>query len=1006
MKKSPNNRGGAPLFMIIFLLISTGLVERAHARDIKLPPQATVSGTVSDVDGLPLPGVHIQVESTKVGTISDLDGTFSIQAGAKDVLVFSIVGFKKLEVAIGGRQHLEVSLEQDVTQLEEVVLNAGYYTVSERERTGNISKVTAVEIERQPVSNPLATIQGRMTGVNIQQTSGLPGGGFQINIRGQNSIRSDGNDPLYIVDGVPFPSQSLSTSSTGGIFPPNGRLSPLNSINPNDIESIEVLKDADATSIYGSRGANGVVLITTKQGREGKTQFSLKISTGLGKVARKIDMMNTEQYLEMRREAYANDGISEYPASAYDVNGTWPKDKYTDWQKELIGGTAYRNDILASVSGGSVQTQFLVSGNFQRETTVFPGDFDYTRGTVHSNLNHRSLDQKFFLNLTANFSADKNNLFGIDLTSNALHLSPNSPDLYSENGELNWENSTWQNPLARNSEVKYSGMSSNLVSNLVLGYEFISGLELKTSFGYNSLGLKEDKISPSTRYNPAYGWGSEFSSLYHNQNTLQSWIIEPQINWNKSLAKGKIKVLLGATIQEQRQEQIVNYGSGFASDALIHTLSAAQTIEVPINDNTLYRYNAVYGRINYNWKDKYIINLTGRRDGSSRFGPGNRFSNFGAVGASWIFSEESFIKRQLPFLSFGKLRGSYGVTGNDQIGNYQFFDTYHITSTIYNGISGLRPSRLYNPNFGWEENNKLEGAFELGFLDNGIRLNLTHYRNRSSSQLVGLPLPGTTGFTSILTNLPATVQNTGWELELQTVNFDKKFHWSTSLNLTIPRNKLIAFPGLDGSTYRNRLVIGEPLNIQKVYNLTGVNPETGLYEFTDVNGDGIISSVEDRQTLVDLSPKYYGGVGNSLSIKGWQLDFLFQFAKQNGPISFGRPGAMSNQPTFILGRWQKAGDLSEFQRYTTGGDPNASISYYNFDNSNGAFMDASYIRLKNLALSYSLPAPQIGLTSTRVFLLAQNLFTFTKYRGLDPENQSTFNLPPLKMITAGIEITF
>src|SRR5690606_21047376 len=265
---------------------------------------------------------------------------------------------------------------------------------------------------------------------------------------------------------------------------------------------------------------------------------------------------------------------------------------------------------------------------------------------------------------------------------------------------------------------------------------------------------------------------------------------------------------------------------------------------------------------------------------------------------------------------------------------------------------------------------------------------------------------GTTGFTSILTNLPATVQNTGWELELQTVNFDKKFHWSTSLNLTIPRNKLIAFPGLDGSTYRNRLVIGEPLNIQKVYNLTGVNPETGLYEFTDVNGDGIISSAEDRQTLVDLSPKYYGGVGNSLSIKGWQLDFLFQFAKQNGPISFGRPGAMSNQPTFILGRWQKAGDLSEFQRYTTGGDPNASISYYNFDNSNGAFMDASYIRLKNLALSYSLPAPQIGLTSTRVFLLAQNLFTFTNYRGLDPENQSTFNLPPLKMITAGIEITF
>ncbi len=317
------------LLVLLYVFLMPLFSFNVQAGTVLEPPQATVSGTVTDTSGNPLAGVNLVVESKNIGTISDMDGSFTIHAGPDDVLVFSMVGFKTISVSIGGRDEVFVSMEEDVTVLGEVVLNAGYYTVSERERTGSIEKVTAVDIEKQPISNPLAALQGRMAGVQIEQTSGLPGANFNIRIRGRNSIRSDANEPLYIVDGVPFASTSIGEGQASVVLP-GGPISPLNNINPSDIESIEVLKDADATAIYGSRGANGVVLITTKKGVRGPIRATLDIITGLGKVERTLDLLGTSDYLVMRKEAFANDGVEQFPSNAYDVNGTWNPDRYTD----------------------------------------------------------------------------------------------------------------------------------------------------------------------------------------------------------------------------------------------------------------------------------------------------------------------------------------------------------------------------------------------------------------------------------------------------------------------------------------------------------------------------------------------------------------------------------------------------------------------------------------------------------------------------------------------------
>ncbi|MDQ6472751.1 SusC/RagA family TonB-linked outer membrane protein [Flavobacterium sp. LHD-80] len=992
------------LFFLGFLITFSPISAKNHFRqNLYFSQQHKIQGTVTDGSN-PLPGVTIAIKNKKKGAvISDYNGQFSLITSPYDTLVVSYIGFKTALVPIQGRSVVNIILSYDSTTLQEVRVNAGYYSVKESERTGSIARITSKDIETQPVTNVLATMQGRMAGVNVTQTTGTAGGGFEIQIRGQNSIRPEANAPLYIIDGVPYASDAIGYSQTSTIFPTT--TSPLNSINPDAIESIEILKDADATAIYGSRGANGVVLITTKKGKEGKTKFTFNASTGAGSVTRFMKLMNTEQYLTMRREAYRNDKITTYPANAYDVNGIWDQNRYTDWQKELIGGTSSISDYQASMSGGSKYTQFLFSGNYHSESTVFPGDFLYKKGGSQFSVNHQSADNRFRVVLSVGYTAQNNDQPASDLTTEARALAPNAPALYDKEGNLNWENGTWDNPL-RNMTAQYLSKTKDILANTVISYEVIPDLLLKSNLGYSDTQHTESRTRPSTVYSPAYGYTSANSSLYLSNTQRNSWIIEPQLNWKKDFAKGRFDLIVGGTFQQQTTTRLFQSGSGFTSNSLIHDLSSATTKQVLVSDETIYKYQAFFGRINYNWQDRYIMNLTGRRDGSSRFGPGNQFATFGAMGVAWLFSNESFLKNS-SWLSFGKIRGSYGTTGNDQIGDYQFLDTYSSSGVNYQNIIGLQPSRLYNADFGWEINKKLEAALELGFFSDRIFLTGAWYQNRSSNQLVGIPLAGTTGFTQLQANLEATVENTGIEFTLRTVNFSaKSFKWTSSINLSFSKNKLVSFPNLKSSTYKNTYRIGEPLNIQLLYHNTGVDPQTGIYQFTDENKDGLLSSPDDKQTVVSFTPDYFGGFQNQLSYKNWKLDFLFQFVKQrNASNLVGMAGNMANRAERLVNNWKESGDIKSYQLYTTGLNTAAVSAQSRYTSSDATVMDASYIRLKTLSLSYNLPLLLKDMQCS-ITLQGQNLLTFTSYDDGDPEFKSSGYLPPLKIINAGIQLTF
>lgn len=963
-----------------------------------------VTGTVTEGSTqTPMAGVNVLIKGTTNGTTTDVNGKYAIMTDDKDVLVFSFIGYTSLEIPVSGRTVIDVAMREDVTSLSEVVINAGYWEVKDQERTGNISKVSAREIQNQPVHNPLQALQGRMPGVYVQQNTGVPGGGFSIQIRGRNSLREEGNDPLYIIDGVPFTSSSLVSVGRTIV----GMGSPLSAINPNDIESIEVLKDADATAIYGSRGANGVVLITTKKGKSGKTKVDFNLLSGIGTVGAKMDLLNTQQYVQMRKEAFKNDNRLMTALRAPDIL-VWDTTRYTDWQNELIGGTANTINTSLSVSGGNANTQFSFSTGYYKETTVFPGNFYFQRFSGSLNVNHISSNGKFKFNATSNYTGGTNNLYSQDLTGIAITLPPNAPALYDSTGNINWDwkNTSIQNPLGR-LERKYTSNTDNIIASTLLSYQIIPGLHVKTSVGYTRMSMTEISTNPLSAIPPQFLSGQTGSSNFGNAK-IETWIVEPQLDFSREIGPGVLSILLGTTFQESIQEDETIQATGYTSDALLENILAATGVTVVGTNFSQYRYSAIFSRVNYNWKEKYIMNFTGRRDGSSRFGPGNQFGNFGAIGFAWIFSNENFVKSTLPFLSFGKLRSSYGTTGSDAIGNYQYLNSYSSTSYPYNGTSGLVLSRLANPDYSWETNRKLELGIEMGFVKDAITFSASWYKNRSSNQLVGLPLPVVTGQSNVQFNLPATVENTGWELQINTTNMKQsRFEWMTSFNLTIPKNKLVEFPNLETfPAYNNIYQVGSSLFLKKTLQSEGVDPQTGVYTFKDVNEDGAISVDEDGVFLKEIAQKYYGGINNSFRLGSIQMDIFFQFVNQTGSNymkSFNSPGMLSNQPSVVLNRWQESGDETTVQRYSS----LSSTSYIYNRFSDNTISDASFIRLKNVSLSWQLPEQwirKIGISQSKLIIQGQNLFTITNFLGMDPENQNVSLLPPLRIIALGFQL--
>ncbi|PZU14331.1 MAG: SusC/RagA family TonB-linked outer membrane protein, partial [Chryseobacterium sp.] len=537
------------------------------------------------------------------------------------------------------------------------------------------------------------------------------------------------------------------------------------------------------------------------------------------------------------------------------------------------------------------------------------------------------------------------------------------------------------------------------------------GLNFKINGGMNFQDFEEFAVKPNTMYNPASTSGSspQYSTSSKGLNKIFSFIVEPQLSWNKKINRHELQVLVGSSLQTTRNQQSGITGTGFSSNALLYNIAAATTKTFRDEIDIDYRYVSLYGRVNYQFANRYILNLTARRDGSSRFGSANRFANFGALGAAWLFSEESFLKNSR-WLSTGKLRGSFGLTGSDAIGDYQFLDTYTLSTSSYNDVVGFYPSRLYNPYFSWEKTKKLEVAIQLGFLKDRLMLQSAYYQNRSSNQLVGIPLPATTGFSSVQSNLDATVENTGWEVELSAHPIrGNKWNWSSSFNITIPKSKLLSFPGLEGSSYANTYVIGYPTSIVKLYQYEGIDPSTGAYLFKDYNGDGKISSPDDNKAIENIGTKFFGGWQNEISYKNLSLSFLFQFVKQtnyNYISTMPYPGNMNNQPAAFTNVWSQNNQGGFIMPYSAGTNAQINALTANYIASTAAIGDASFIRLKNIQLNYKIPVRSSWIKQALVYVQGQNLATWTNYFGLDPEFTSTGYLPPLKTYSLGCQITF
>jgi len=1007
-------------YMIVGNIITVGI--DSSAAKYQKPKQWIIEGIVINDAGEPLSKVTVQESGSQKGTTSNNDGQFNITLKPNALLIFSSVGYEPVQKAINDPAFVTIRLKPQVKDLDETVIT-GYGKTSKRYNTGSIFKVNAVDIARQPVSDPLASLQGRVPGLLITQNNGLPGAAYKVQLRGQSSIginpgQLPPNDPLFIIDGVPYaPNNNLLQSVGSGTALGDAGRSPLSFINVSDIESIEVLKDADATAIYGSRGSNGVILISTKKGKVGKPSFTVNINNGFSRITRYPDMLNTSQYVQMRKEALLNDGLAIDTINAPDLV-VWDTTRYTNFKKMLIGGQAVTNNAQLSLTGGSKRIQYFLGTAYHRETTVFPGNLNNDRLSGHVNLHYQNRDSNLNVMLSVIAMHDNNKSILSDLT-HYVNQAPNTPVLYDSAGKLNWiqRDLPFVNPLS-NLLKTYDTKTNNVLANLDINYRIAKNLVFKTRFGYNRLSMDEISIQPSTSQSPFTTPDprgiANFGKIVYN-----SWIAEPQLEYSKYIGIGKISALIGSTMQVQRNSVAKIDAFNFPDDTQLRNVSAADST-VTKEVKTEYRYGGVFARLNSILCDKYLINLTGRTDGSSRFGPGKQVGNFWSSGLGWIFTNEPFMKTALPFVSFGKLRASYGVTGNDQIGDYKYLDKWQDLLGSYVGNRGINPVQLADSNYSWEVNRKLEGALELGLFKDQLMISLAYYRNRTGNQLIAYSLPGITGFNSYAAkNSPAVVQNTGWEVQLQArKQFNRQWQWYGSVLLTIPRNKLIAFPNLKNSTYEQTLVIGESLSVLQGFSYAGVNRTTGLFNFKDQDGDGIIKYPEDYRVLGNFDPVWYGSVHNNLQYKGWQLDIFLEFRKQQAygylyylyNTSNGIPGTMlANQPTLVLNRWQLSPDMATVQKLTTGANDEINDAIDHFLQSDGIIQNAFFCRLRNIELSWRLPAQwlkSVSLKNCRVYLQAQNLFTITPYKGTDPETRNLLTLPPLRTIAAGVELSF
>jgi TonB-linked SusC/RagA family outer membrane protein len=1016
-------------------------------------PPGEIRGRVIDSLGNPLAGASIIVKGSKQGTKTDATGFF-VLAGVQDnaMLIATYTGFQSREMTVNRKGMMTIVLSRSNSPLDQVQIIA-YGTQTQRFSVGSVATVSSTEIEQQPVTNPLLALQGRAPGLNIVSTNGAPGAAVLVQIRGQNTLSSTPpnaqtmpfDQPLFIVDGVPFAaqnqninqSQSLATPINVAMGNPRSGISPFNSINPADIESITILKDADATSIYGTQGSNGVILITTKRGKAGKAKFNVNVNSGDNVATANVKMMNTQQYLGMRTEALQNDSLTvssnaNDPGYAPDLT-LFDQHKYTNWYKYFEGGMANTTNTLLSLSGGSASDVFYLSTGYTHSSYNFPGDFADNRLSLHSLFHHQSANQRLYIEFGTDYSYDENNTSGEPQVLTAFTLPPNYPDLIDNQGNLVWNYNGFDlggytnylngvgNPLAYLKETEKLN-NYNLNTHLSLSFRLAPGLSIGSTLGYSKLNTQENSAFPLSTFDPSLGQQSYAVFATTNFETVD---ISPQINYSKHLLNGELKALVGGEYKQNITSSTNAQGNDYSNDALLGSINGAGSAYA--NDTyAMYKYAAVFARLGYIWNRKYIISLTGRRDGSSNFGPGKQYGDFGSVGAGWILSEESFMKA-LRFLSFTKLSGSYGTTGGDGITPYQYQPNW--TPNTYENYQGIRPyyaQNLFNPDYSWSLTKKLNIGADLGFLKDRFLLNVTFYQDRISKQLINTNLSDQTGFSGVLQNFAATVQNRGWEFSVNSKNINTAhFTWTSTFNLSGNVNKLLAFPGLQTSAYDYTYKIGRSVNEQYAWKSTGVDPATGVFQFLGTDGKPTItptfrtsaSSLNDQYLMENPDPTYFGGLGNTFTYRAFSLTVFLQGARQKGNnylfsvYSNWTPGVFGiNAPVQLLNVWHQPGDQAGLQKYSTAAaNQDAYNAAYYFRYSSGAWGDASYIRVKTISLSYSLSAAalkKLALQGANIYVNAQNLFTLTAYKVGDPETQTLYGFPMQRTIVGGINLTF
>lgn len=972
------------------------------AQDVK-----TLSGVITDSESKqPLSGVSVLVKGTDKGVVTGTDGKYIITAGKEQFLQFSLVGYQSREVAVKDDNIINLLLQRTNKQLDEVVV-VGYGTQERKKLIGSVSKVKAEEIKQIPVAGFDAQLQGKAAGVQINSNSGMPGDAVYIRIRGTTSINAS-NEPLYIVDGVFINNKSLSTVDLGG-----KSTSPISDINPTDIASIEILKDASATAIYGARGANGVVIITTKRGDFNTLpRVNLNASQGWSwaNKDRLWNLTTGPEHATLVNEQWINSGIDNPALNRTFANRPFrpvseggrglPEEQQTYDRLSDLFRTGLLQNYDLSLEGGTKTTRYFIGGSYTRqEANIRPALFD--RASFKVNLDQK-VNEKIQVGVSNTISHSYRNQVREGTGPQAgifqagLHTPTYLPKTNPDGTPGRWAGFDNLQVLIDNYNV--NTRSLRYIGNLYADAEIVNGLRFRTSWSLDYNNYDESEIwNDKTLIGLAPTNGRVTSSI--TQNT--TWINEQTLSYRKNAGAGHgFGILVGNTIQSNVLKNNSAVGTNFPNNAYTQISSAAnKTASQSWTKATLASF---FGRIDYNFAGKYFLEASVRADASSRFGENNQWGYFPSVGAAWRIKEESFL-REVDALSELKVRVSYGVTGNQNgIGDFAAQGLWTGNASYPDNIAGgdkpgTAPEKLGNPDLRWEKTQQFDGGLDIGFFKGRLLVTVDAYYKYTTDLLLPLQVPSISGFNTYVTNA-GEISNKGFEVGINSVNIKSRyFNWQTSFTISGNSNRIekLSTPVVYGDRDLIRLQEGSPMYSFWLYKQLYVDPQTGNAVFEDVNKDGQIT-VADRQIMGNASPKVFGGLTNNFSWKGFDASVLFTYQYGNKIVSFdrilGEGGGTKDANRMILAynlrRWQKPGDITDVPRVTSVGNN------YAIEQTSRLLEDGSFVRLRSLSIGYTLPKSilsKIKLETLRVYVIGTNLWLNTNYIGPDPEASHSLN---------------